>query len=118
MEILDQSVNNYLRSNNVTGLPLIELNLTLKKGYILASADITRLKFFSPSLAHIAFLVHNFEFLVQSITIKFPSESETPPITSIDDFYTFLNSIQLFSTGLEFKYITDTKNNLKQWQAK
>jgi|LakMenE01Jun11ns_1017448.scaffolds.fasta_scaffold9381162_3 hypothetical protein len=98
--------------------PLIQVKIRLKESYILASADITLLNFFSPSLAHVSFLVHNFEFMIHSLSITFPKESETPPITNLADFYTFLNSIELYNSGAEFKYITDTKPKYKQWQTK
>lgn len=120
-EQIEQSVNQYLRNNNVSGMSLIELNLTLKKGYILASADITRLKFFSPSIAHIAFLVHNFEPMIDTLIIKLlPDEKQGAKaydnINSIEAFYKWLNSIQLFQDGKEFNYIHNHNNNLKQWQ--
>jgi hypothetical protein len=98
--------------------PLIQVKIRLKESYIVASADITLVNFFSPSLAHVSFLVHNFEFMIQTISITFPKESDTPPITNLDDFYKFLNSIKLYNNGMEFKYITDTKPQYKQWQSK
>jgi hypothetical protein len=98
--------------------PMIQVKMRLKQGYILATADITFLNFFSPSLSHIAFLVHNFEFMIDTLLIKFNPESEVPDITSVQDFYQWLNKIKLYSNGLEFKYITDANNNYKQWESK
>jgi hypothetical protein len=98
--------------------PLIQVKIRLKESYILASADITLLNFFSPSLSHVSFLVHNFEFMIHTLSITFPKESETPPITNLTDFYTFLNSIELYANGLEFNYITNTKPQYKQWESK
>ncbi len=121
-EITEQSANQYLRSKGTTEIPLIELNLTLKKSYVLASADITRLKFFSPSVAHIAFLVHNFEPMIDTLLIKLLQdelpEKSVPFITSVEGFYYWLNNIELFSNGAEFKYIQQAHNNYKAWKGK
>lgn len=93
--------------------PEARVIITLTELFRLKNIGLSKLKFSCTSLAHMAFIVHNFEPMIADLNIKFSGE-HAPEIKSLESFHLWLSQQGTWSDSNEFSYIPEVKKKISK----